>query len=362
MSDEAAPAPRVRAVALYLPQFHPTPENDEWWGPGFTEWTNVARARRLFPGHRQPLVPGELGFTDLRVPETRAAQAELARAHGIEAFCYWHYWFGGRRILERPFDEVVASGEPDFPFCVGWANESWTGVWHGSRDRVLIEQTYPGPDDDRAHVESLLPALHDRRYLRVDGNPLLFVYRPESLPDAAAFADRWRELAVAGGLPGLHLVGQTRGRWLPSTHGFDAAVTVAMPAREQRRAVEGRPLDWWLTVASAKAPWLPSIYSYRHWAPFFPWLLDDDESYPVVVPNWDNTPRSGRGGYVFSGSTPELFGQQAERAVSLIADRPRERRLVFVKSWNEWAEGNHLEPDTRWGRGYLEALREAVAG
>ena len=308
---------RARVLALYLPQFHPVPENDEWWGGGFTEWTNVTRARRLFPGHRQPDLPGELGFTDLRLPEVRAAQAALARAHGVEAFCYWHYWFGGRRLLERPFTEVLESGEPDFPFCLGWANESWTGIWHGAHDRVLVEQTYPGPDDGRAHGAALLPAFHAPRYVRVDGKPFFLVYRPELLPDAAAWADRWRTLAEEGGLPGLHLVGQTRGRWRPADHGFDAALTGAMPARDQRRAAEGRHLDWFATVATAKAPFLPSIYSYPKWSPWFPWLLDAGERYPVVVPNWDNTPRSGRRGYVFVGATPDRFGTQVERAVAL---------------------------------------------
>ena len=164
MSQSGAP----RLIALYLPQFHPIPENDEFWGAGFTEWTNVAAARPLYRGHVQPKLPGELGFYDLRLADSRAAQAALARAAGIEGFCYWHYWFGGRRVLERPFQEVLESGQPDFPFCLGWANDHWTGVWYGAPDRVLIEQTYPGPHDYRAHFESILPALRDRRCMTVD--------------------------------------------------------------------------------------------------------------------------------------------------------------------------------------------------
>jgi lipopolysaccharide biosynthesis protein len=157
---------RARAIALYLPQFHPIPENDEWWGPGFTEWTNVTRARPLFRGHVQPHLPADLGFYDLRLAEVRDAQAELARAHGIEAFCYWHYWFGdGRRILERPFQEVLDSGAPAIKFCLGWANESWTGIWHNAQDRVLVEQRYPGKEDTDAHFTALVPAFRDQRYL-----------------------------------------------------------------------------------------------------------------------------------------------------------------------------------------------------
>src|SRR5262249_41646184 len=157
----------MRVIAFYLPQFHPIPENDAWWGPGFTEWTNVSLARPLFRGHYQPRVPGELGFYDLRMPETRAAQAALARAHGIEAFCYWHYWFAGKQLLERPFEEVLASHEPDFPFCLAWANESWTGIWHGAPHRMLVQQTYPGLADHEAHFRVWLRAFEDARYVTV---------------------------------------------------------------------------------------------------------------------------------------------------------------------------------------------------
>lgn len=201
---------RARVVALYLPQFHPIPENDRWWGPGFTEWTNVAGARPLFPGHRQPNLPGSLGFYDLRLAEVRAAQAALAQAHGIEAFCYWHYWFGdGRQLLERPFEEVLASGSPDISFCLGWANESWSGVWHGAPERILIEQRYPD-DDDSLHFAHLLTAFRDERYLRVGGRPVFHVYRPEQLPDASRFVQRWQDLAAEAGLPGMYLVAGLR--------------------------------------------------------------------------------------------------------------------------------------------------------
>src|SRR5205809_7458559 len=179
---EHSGAPDVRLIAFYLPQYHPIPENDQWWGPGFTEWTNTAKARPLFRGHYQPHVPADLGFYDLRQPETREAQAEMARAYGIEAFCYYHYWFGnGRRLLQRPFEEVVQLGQPDFPFCLCWANETWTGVWHGLSSHVLIEQTYPGKEDAARHFHTLLPAFLDRRYVTVDGKPLFLVHSPTEL-------------------------------------------------------------------------------------------------------------------------------------------------------------------------------------
>jgi lipopolysaccharide biosynthesis protein len=229
----------ARAIALYLPQFHPIPENDEWWGKGFTEWTNTAKARPRFPGHYQPHVPADLGFYDLRVPETRAQQAEMARAHGVEGFCYYHYWFAGKRILQRPFDEVVASGEPDFPFCLCWANETWSGVWHGDPRRTLIAQTYPGEEDHRAHFATLLPAFRDPRYIRVAGKPVFLIYKPLDLPDAAATLALWTRMAEEAGLPGLHFVGCTDDVTdIPPALGFDASAVV--PQLKQRTW----PKDW----------------------------------------------------------------------------------------------------------------------
>ncbi len=191
--------PAARLIAFYLPQFYPNPENDAWWGKGFTEWTNTAKARRLYPGHYQPHVPADLGYYDLRVPETRTAQAELARSYGIEAFCYYHYWFAGRRILERTFQEVLTSREPDFPFLLCWANQTWTGAWHGAPNRILIEQTYPGFDDHRRPFESLLPAFCHPRYVRVDGKPVFIIYRPTELPDTVKTIDLWGTMAREAG-------------------------------------------------------------------------------------------------------------------------------------------------------------------
>src|SRR6185295_18996445 len=188
--------PLARLIAFYLPQFHPIPENDEWWGRGFTEWTNAAKAKPLFPGHYQPHVPADLGFYDLRVPETRADQAQMARAHGIEAFCYYHYWLAGKRLIERPFNEVLASGEPDLPFCLCWANQTWTGIWHGAPNRILIEQTYPGMDDHARHFDFLVQAFMDRRHVRVDGKPLFMVYEPTLIPDVRKVTDFWRDRAA----------------------------------------------------------------------------------------------------------------------------------------------------------------------
>lgn len=351
----------ARLIAFYLPQFHPIPENDEWWGMGFTEWTNTAKAKPLFKGHYQPHVPADLGFYDLRVPETRVAQADMALEHGIEAFCYYHYWFAGKRLLERPFSEVLASGSPDFPFCLCWANQTWTGIWHGSPNRVLIEQTYPGMDDHRRHFDALLSAFCDKRYLKVDGRPLFVVYSPMDLPDSARVLDFWRNLAAKSGFPDLFLVAEHwESDWDPKPFGFDASVTVSLwpwrykgvPWSDPIGKIKGKVNRWRgrpkvvlyeKVIDSLVADRIPGI-----------------ESFPCVIPNWDNTPRSRGNGLVLHGSTPDLFRLHLRRALDRMRDIPRERRFVFVKSWNEWAEGNHLEPDLKFGRQYLEVLREEL--
>ena len=213
--------PRVRAIAFYLPQYHPTAENDQWWGTGFTDWTNVVRARPLFPGHYQPRLPADLGFYDLRLPEVREAQAELAREHGIYGFCYYHYWFHGKRLLERPFNKVLASGEPDFPFCLCWANENWTRIWDGLDEKVLIEQ------DDRRHMRWLAQAFRDRRYIRIGDKPLFLVYRAARMPDPLQTATIWREEARKMGIGDIYLCrveSATGEHGDPQLIGFDAAV------------------------------------------------------------------------------------------------------------------------------------------
>jgi hypothetical protein len=344
---------KARAIAFYLPQFHPIPENDAWWEKGFTEWTNVTKAEPLYEGHLQPKLPSELGFYDLRVPETREQQASLARSHGIEGFCYWHYWFAGKRLLERPFGEVLASGKPDFPFCLAWANATWTGIWHGAPDRVLVRQDYPGISDYTAHFFAVLDAFRDERYITVDGKPVFLVFHPVEFPDPIEFTDLWRELALKSGLKGLHLVGIAHSGWRPEQHGYDACcVDYFSTARSKIQAQREDHGDE-----------RPARYSYadvlRH-------AFDADRygarQHPCVIPNWDNTPRSGADGVVFEGSTPERFREHLEEAIRLIDDRPFEQRLLFLKSWNEWAEGNYLEPDRQFGRQYLEASLAALTG
>lgn len=354
--------PPPRLIAYYLPQFHPIKENDGWWGKGFTEWTNTAKAKPRFPGHYQPHVPADLGFYDLRLPEARQAQAELAHDYGIEGFCYYHYWFGnGRRLLERPFNEVVASGKPDFPFCLCWANETWSGIWHGSPNRVLMQQEYPGPADDQNHFEALLPAFRDRRYLSVDGKPIFVVYRPFDFADPKATLDRWRAMAKQAGLAGLHFVGIYRpGSADPEAVGFDASIYNRNPPlrgwetwRNPLKLAYNRCLD---------GLGVPTIYRYEKAVSYFVPDALPPTRYPSVVHAWDNSPRSGARGLVIHGSTPELFAESLRKAFDLTrhSTTKADGRLVFLKSWNEWAEGNHLEPDLRDGHGYLHAIRKEL--
>lgn len=348
----------ARVIAFYLPQYHPIPENDDWWGRGFTEWTNAAKAKPLYPGHYQPHVPADLGFYDLRVPETRRAQAEMARAHGVEAFCYYHYWFGGKRLLERPFLEVLESGEPDFPFCLCWANATWSGIWHGNPNRILMEQTYPGREDYEAHFAELLPAFRDRRYLKVDGKPLFIIYKPRDVPDVAAVAARFRQMAEHADLPGLYLVGVShRDNWKPQANGFDAVVVQNLPGLNGKVPLR-HPL---LKLKTWLGKHRLTIYEYQSLLhTFIPESTRQIDHLPCLIPSWDNTPRSGMNGLIMEGSTPTLFRTSVREALEKVANKPPEHRLVFLKSWNEWAEGNHMEPDLRDGYGYLEALRDEL--
>ena len=343
---------KTKALAFYLPQFHPIPENDEWWGKGFTEWTNVAQARPLFPGHYQPHVPGELGYYDLRVPEVREAQAELARSHGVFGFVYYHYWFNGRRLLNRPFDEVLKSGSPDFPFALCWANEKWTRTWDGESGRVLIAQEY-SEADDLAHIRWLASAFADPRYIKIDGRPLMLVYRPSDLPDPKRTTDVWRTEAERLGLPGLYLCwveGWSRPTGGPESFGFDATVGF-VEFLELRRLFTAET-----SMRGHRILDYVSTYEARLSRPSHPW-----KHFPAVTVGWDNTARHPSNATVFEGATPEHYRRWLERTVGSLADVREEENYLFIVAWNEWAEGNHLEPDLRFGRAFLEATRSVLA-
>ena len=382
--------PKARVIAFYLPQFHPIPENDKWWGKGFTEWTNVAKAKPLFRGHYQPRIPADLGFYDLRVPEVREQQAQLAREAGIEGFCYWHYWFGnGKQLLERPFNEVLASGKPDFPFCIGWANHSWTNKsWEAGtrkqKEMTLMEMVY-SEEEYIKHFYDVLPAFKDKRYITVDGKPLFLVWAPLEIPDSVAFTSLWQKLAIENGLNGIHFVGRqhtirphdrtlTNGilRNIPNVAGmlyqqvFDAGFDAVNPRGDMRAEHYVRSLKdiFFRGVAVRLFKCFPiSKCDQREINKF---LYSDEERrenvYPTILPNWDRSPRSGRKARIYVNSTPEVFGEQIDTVLDLIKNKKDEHKIIFLRSWNEWAEGNYVEPDLRYGHGYLDMLREKLLG
>jgi glycosyltransferase involved in cell wall biosynthesis len=342
----------LKVIAFYLPQFHPIPENDAWWGEGFTEWRNVTKAEPVFDGHYQPRLPSTFGFYDLRLPEVRETQAELARSHGITGFCYYHYWFAGKQLLERPFEEVLASGKPDFPFCLCWANEPWSRRWDGQEQDVLQPQTYSEEDDDR-HIQSLLPALLDKRAITVDGKPLFLVYQGRELPDPARTIEIWQDAARQAGLPGLHLVTVETGwdeGWDATQVGFDGKVGF-----QPQFTVLGRQPRLEVGPSSTR------VYDYQQvWRELADLPLVDYRRYECVFPSWDNTARRGEDAWVIHNSSAEAYQEWLELAVKRTLEQPGPDRLIFINAWNEWAEGAYLEPDQRNGLAYLEATRQAI--
>jgi len=379
---------KARVIAYYLPQFHPIPENDEAWGPGFTEWTNVAKAKPLFRGHYQPRIPADLGFYDLRLPEIREQQAQMAREAGIEGFSYWHYWFGnGKMLLQRPFQEVLSSGKPDFPFCLTWANHDWTtNTWlKNSGSKMIAKQNYFGDEDYIAHFNYCLPAFCDKRYIQVDGKPLFGIYDPYNFPDVKRFINLWRELAAKNDIGDIFFVAICKPtttkrrredgsieRVLPNLDssadvynsllelGFDALNPNGLPLAEMRYS--GKYIRLIRATLQKYLSWFPaSVYDYAKVMPHF-YAKEDawDNIFPSIVPQWDRSPRSGVTNGIYINSTPENFKKHIEHALTLLEGKRQEHRILFLRSWNEWAEGNYMEPDLRYGHGFLDALKAAI--
>lgn len=356
---------KVRPIAFYLPQYHPIPENDEWWGKGFTEWTNVTRARPLFPGHYQPHLPADLGFYDLRLPEVRRAQADLAREYGIYGFCYYHYWFNGKRLLERPFNEVLSTGEPDFPFCLCWANENWTRTWDGQDKHILAAQVY-GPEDDRQHMRWLVKAFQDERYIRVEGKPLFLVYLASRLPRPLETTDIWREEAHRAGAGELYLCcveSDATEKTDPAELGFDASVEF-QPDWSNLGAPFRRTRPWsYLRRLGISNPVFSHANVYEYADVVARMLAKERPAYRqmrCVTPSWDNSARRRYNPYIIRNSTPQLYGEWLREIIRASVPDSAGERYVFINAWNEWAEGNHLEPCQKWGRAYLEATLDAV--
>lgn len=356
----------LKIIAYYLPQFHPIPENDKWWGKGFTEWTNVGKAKPLFRGHYQPRVPADLGYYDLRLPIVREQQAELAKEAGINGFCYWHYWFGnGKQLLNDIFDDVLETGKPDFPFCLGWANHSWYAKnWNSNgvkgNDKLLIEQQYLGVDDFQEHFNYALKAFKDKRYILKDGKPVFLIFDPTSLPHE--FIDYWNQLAIASGFSnGIYFVATVNNM----TNELISKNFNAYTFERKANYYYSREKKWKLFF-QAKGFFNKMILSrpiltlkYKNASQYFVDEVDNQENViPTIIPNWDHTPRSGMNGLLFVDSNPELFKVHVKQVVNLV--KQKDNKLIFLRSWNEWGEGNYMEPDLKFGKGYINALRDAI--
>lgn len=349
----------LKAIAFYLPQFHPIPENDQWWGEGFTEWTNVKKAKPLFEGHWQPRIPADLGYYDLRDPQVRRKQARLAKAHGLHGFCYYYYWFNGKKLLDLPLREVLESGEPDFPFCLCYANENWTRAWDGQEQDILIKQEH-SPENDLRFIHDIIPILQDPRYIRVNNKPLLLVYRAQLFPDPQKTAQLWREAVKNAGLEDLYLCKcEAFGDYVPPEElGFDANVEFhPHGVREIPR------LHYYENQIKISQPGFSAvIFDYetaanvlmsRQWP--------DYRLFRAVMLGWDNTARRHEGAFIFHHFSPGAYEEWLAFVSKLTVQQyPQEERIVFINAWNEWAEGTYLEPDQKYGLRCLEATKRAI--
>lgn len=382
---------KARIIAFYLPQFHPIPENDKWWGKGFTEWTNVAKAKPLFRGHYQPHIPADLGFYDLRVPEVREEQAKMAQKAGVEGFCYWHYWMGkGKMLLERPFQEVLKSGKPDYPFCLGWANgdwsnRSWTKGELFKEDTILMRQFY-SKEDYKDHFFYVLDAFKDPRYIRVDEKPLFYVHDPLIVPDMKYMIELWQNLAKENGLKGVFFVGRANNAafWHIDKNGekvrdlhpnlndaqtqYNAVLNLGFDAVNSRGMDRAELLvgGYWRTFIAKviyKFFKVGMLRKYKHEDIIDNYFVHEDSQenvFPTLLPNWDRSPREGTMASLCYDCTPEVFKKDIDYALDLVKNKSSEHKIIFLQAWNEWAEGNHVEPDLKYGHGYLNVLKEKL--
>lgn len=343
----------VKLIAFYLPQFHPIPENDEWWGRGFVEWTNVSKAVPQFVGHYQPHLPGELGFYDLRIPEIQKRQIELARQYGIYGFAFHYYWFNGKRLLEKPLDLFLNSKE-DFPFCVCWANENWTRRWDGQEHELLIAQNH-SPESDLRFIEDISPILKDERYIRIDGRPLLIVYRANIIPDIKNTVKMWRDYCVKNGIGDPYLVAaQTFWFEDPRLVDFDAAVEFP-PHNVSMTNISN-------SVQISNPNYQGNVYAYSEIVRKNTSLPEKEyKVFKTIFPGWDNEARKPEKGNSFAFSSPARYKDWLLKTAEItLRDPDPEKRLIFINAWNEWGEGAHLEPDRKYGYAYLQATLDAL--
>jgi len=353
----------IKIIAFYLPQYHPIKENDLWWGKGFTEWTNVGKAKPLFHGHEQPKVPTDLGYYDLRLPLVRIQQVEYAKKAGIYGFCYWHYWMGeGKMLMQDIFEDVLESRMPDFPFCLGWANHSWYAKAWGNdsqKDRLLIEQKYGDENECRSHYKYVLRAFKDKRYIKENGKPLFFVFRPFDIPEY--YIKLWNEWAIKDGFKeGISFIANCRMNENPNdllSLGYEYVYIERLGAYYASFPL-WKKIVRHLYSSLFKVPLM--CFSYKKAYPYFSDVETDSKEYviPHIIPNWDHSPRSGKNALIYKKSSPELFEKHLEQVFNIV--QKKKQQFIFLKSWNEWGEGNYLEPDLRWGTEYIDTLFNVV--
>lgn len=367
----------IRTIAMYLPQYHPFKENDEWWGKGFTEWNNVVKCKPRFRGHYQPHLPADLGFYDLRNPETRQEQVILAKQYGITGFCYYHYWFNGKQLMERPVNEILTSGAPDFPFCLCWANENWSRRWDGSEDKILIAQNY-SEEDDINHIRYLLSnVFRDKRYICVDGKPVFIIYKPDLFPNIGHTIQVWREEAKKEGME-LYLCSFERSNGMSAEDacavGFDAAIEFQPLSKSMRLYLQKHKSSILKrAIRKIRKIWCQRwhqeirredrIIDYSKFVDFdLQQPVRTCKCFPGASPSWDNSSRREKiWATIFKNSTPYLFEKWCRGKLQKFVPYSEEENFFFINAWNEWAEGNHLEPDQKWGRLYLEAFSRALS-
>ena len=359
----------IRPLAIYLPQFHPIPENDTAWGEGFTEWTNVKNAVPLFDGHYQPHVPHDsIGYYDLRDPEVLVKQAAMAREHSIYGFAFYHYWFNGKRLLNEPIDNMLELGRPDFPFCFIWANENWTKRWDGKDKEIIIKQDY-SLEDDRQHIKFLCEKVfNDKRYITIDGKPLLIIYKPELFPDIKKTVQIWREEAKEYGIGELYLCYFENGIFNinPDQISFDASIEFQPQWRSLsslkfnrkgnyiKRALHKLGFTNYLFQSNA-------VYNYKNVVQKMSNSTNTQHKiYPCITPMWDNSARKRKNAVIFNQSTPEIYGKWLRTILKKFKPFSSDENFIFINAWNEWAEGNHLEPCQKWGMKYLEATKSVI--
>lgn len=363
---------KTKVIAFYLPQFHPIKENNEWFGEGFTEWTNVGKCAPLFKGHYQPRVPADLGYYDLRVPEIREKQAELAKYAGIDAFCYYHYWFGnGKQLMEMPINEVVKSGKPDFPFCLCWANHSffrknWNSDIGILENTLLLEQKYPGQEDIVNHFYSILHILKDKRYYKIDGQPVFVLYNCIEYPDCEEFISIWNKLAEKEGLNKFifYTYSSAITDFNKEPYGLFDGVILSLINNAFQRGKTSKLSSFVKKIKRNLGSVIKRPLEIVEYSDAIKYMTHEiikcERVIPSIIPNWDISPRRGYGATIINNSTPSLFKKHIETTLNLIEDKNDRNNVLFIKSWNEWGEGNYLEPDLKFGKGYLEALREVL--